>query len=326
VRCAALRTAIFALAALLAAAAGCHRDDPERLSPAAPATLRGTIVMEPSHIGIGETAHIEVAVITPPDHRVAPVSTPEQVEGFWILGAEARRIDRSATRWVHRTRFKIRARETGSFTWPGQRIEVVAADGSRTHVAIEDRPLVVEAVSKEFPDREIFFPLRTPKPEPWSRGVLLPGAVGALFALAGVGLVALVRRVRSSRAQATTRAYSTGAGQPWRVAQAALATACELVESDPRRASDLASGALRLYLARRFHTPANARTTEELAAGEAPSALAGHWGALLALLYRIDALRFGPQAGGEENQELVAAAIREAQALVEAWAPRGSAP
>ena len=71
-------------------------DEGEAPAPA-PASLRGAVVMEPPRIGIGETAVVEVAVISPPGHRVAPVPTPERVEGFSILGVEAPRIERRAS-------------------------------------------------------------------------------------------------------------------------------------------------------------------------------------------------------------------------------------
>ena len=78
-------------------------------------------------------------------------------------------------------RFQIRARQTGSFAWPAVRLEVEAADGTRDTVEIAERPLLVHEVSKEFPGRQVFFPVRTPPPERWTGGALLPAAVGALI-------------------------------------------------------------------------------------------------------------------------------------------------
>jgi hypothetical protein len=305
------RARAIALVLTLAALAACA-DDSER-PPIAPASLRGTVVMEPPRIGIGETARVEVAVVSPPGHRVAPVPTPERVEGFWILGAEAPSVERSAHRWIHRTRFQIRAHQTGRFAWPAQRLEVEAPDGTRRTVEIAARPLVVEEVSKEFQGREVFFPVRTPRPERWSQGVLLPAAVGALFALAGVGLVVLVRRVRNARADATGDGGEEDP-MPWQLACTALASASELLESDPCRASDLASGALRLFVSKRSRIPATARTTQELEATEPPRALATRWSDLLALLRRLDEVRFFP--ADESRRPQVAAAIREAQELI----------
>jgi len=280
--------------------------------PSAPASLRGTVVMEPPRIGIGETAIVEVAVISPPGHRVAPVPTPERVEGFWILGAEAPSIERSASRWIHRTRFQIRASKTGRFAWPAQRLEVEAPDGTRSTVEIEERPLSIEEVSGEFPGREVFFPVRTPPPpEGWTHGFLLPAAAGALAALSFVGLVALVRRPRSRAAE---RVRSSAGEDATRAARSALEIASELAPRDPCRASDLASGALRLHLSRRFRIPAMTRTTEELDAAEPPQALAASWPALVALLRSLDGVRFLPPDASRREQAVDA--IREAQALV----------
>lgn len=304
-----------AFAALMACA------DEGEPSPPAPASLRGTIVMEPPRIGIGETAIVEVAVISPPGHRVAPVPTPERVEGFWVLGAEAPSIERRASRWIHRTRFQIRARKTGSFAWPAVHLEVEAPDGARSTVEIAERPLVVHQVSEEFPGRQVFFPVRTPPPERWTRGVLLPAAVGALFALSGVGLFALVRRVRSRDGEAA-RSNVEEDPTPWRAGRAALATASELAHRDPCRAADMASGALRLYLSQRFRTPAITRTTEELEATEPPYALAKRWPDLLALLRTLDGVRFLPVDA--RRREQAAAAVGEAQALMADLAPQDS--
>ena len=311
------------LALVLAALMACAEEG--KHPPPAPASLRGAIVIEPPRIGIGETASVEVAVITPPGHRVAPVPTPERVEGFWILGVEAPSVERSAHRWIHRTRFRIRASETGSFAWPGERLEVEAPDGSRSTVEIAERPLLVEEVSKEFPGRRVFFPVRTPQPERWGRGALLPAAVGALFALSGVGLLALVRRVRS-RSAAATRSPAVEDSTPWEIARSALADASELARRDPCRASDMASGALRRLVSRRFRTAAMTQTTEELEATDPPYAIAARWTELLALLRRLDGVRFLPAEGVADarGQMQAVAAIREAQALVAELAPRDS--
>jgi hypothetical protein len=273
--------------------------------------------MEPPRIGIGETAFVEVAVVTPPDHRVAPVPTPENLEGFWILGAEAPSVERHANRWVHRTRFQIRAHQTGSFTWPAERLEVEAPDGTRSTVEIAERPLVVEEVSEEFPGRQTFFPLRTPQPPRRSQGALLPAAVGALFALAGVGLVMLVRRVRGGRADAASESAPEDP-TPWQRARTALADASATAPSDPHRAADMASGALRLYVSRRSRIPATTKTTQELEETEPPHALADRWPDLLGLLRALDEVRFlpGDRLGDARARAQVAAAIREAQALM----------
>jgi hypothetical protein len=166
-------------------------------------------------------------------------------------------------------------------------------------------------VSGDFPGREVFFPVRTPPArEGWPREFLLPAAAGALAALSLVGLVALARRPRRRDAEPTpVRAGEDAA----RAARSALEIASELAPSNPRHASDLASGALRLHLSRRFRAPAMTRTTEELEAADPPRELASGWPGLVALLRGLDAVRFAPPGASEREQAVDA--IREAQAL-----------
>ena len=70
--------------ALWLVGAGCA-EAPDPARRAAPTASRATFVLEPPRLGLGEVAVLELAVITPPDHRPRAYSPPESVPGFWIL-------------------------------------------------------------------------------------------------------------------------------------------------------------------------------------------------------------------------------------------------
>jgi hypothetical protein len=319
----ALRPALLAMAAALAC--GGEPEAPAR--PVAPTSLRGGIVIEPPRLTIGETARVEIAVITPPEHRVPPLAPPERLEGLWVLASEPPLVERSPGRWVHRLGYQVRARATGRFAWPAQTVRVTAPDGSASSLELDERPFEVVEVGPDFPDQESFFSYRTPAPEAAQRGFWLPALAGAFFALAGVALLLFVRRVRRQRAPALELRSSGRPPAAWRTAQAALASAAALVADDRIRAADIASAALRLYAARRFGHPALARTTEELERVEPVSGrlAARRWPELLALLRDLDAVRFAAASGEAREAERVARAIAEARAWLTRTETAGAA-
>jgi len=287
--------------------------------PAAPVSLRATVVLEPPRLEIGETASVEVVVATPPDHAVAPVANPEPIDGVWILSAEAPQVERSAVRWLHRFRFSVRARRTGEFVWPAQRIEIETPSGEVQLLETEERGFEITEISREYPAERSFFGYRD-LPERESRGgFFAPAAAGALSTLFCVALFALVRRVRRSRQgeqDDATRASPEAGSAPWRGTQATLAAADEVAETDPSHAADMASAALRLYLEGRYGASLLTRTTEEAAQDEPPFALTSRWSEIVSVLGALDAIRFVPAEETSERSARLHEAVGRARALV----------
>jgi hypothetical protein len=302
-----------ALGALLAA--GCGREATlER--PAAPLSIRGGVVVEPPELAIGETATVEIAVVTPPDHRLEPPATPENVEGLWILAAEQAPPAREPGRWVHRARFLVRARATGELRWPAQTVLVETPRGERVEVSLAERPLRVIEVSREFPGRSQPFGLREPAGPGRPTGFLLPALFGAGVALAGLALAGLVRRTRRARSEVENVGETPEAG-PAAEADAALAAAGATLDADAVAAADAASAALRRYVTRRTRAPADVSTTEEIAELAPPFLLARRWPELLQRLRALDAARFRARALADPAaREALRAELRAARALV----------
>ena len=315
------RIAAAMLACILAAS--CGAEEPAA-RPAAPLSIRGGVVVEPPELAIGETATVEIAVVTPPDYRVEPPEAPENVEGLWILAAEQPPTTREAGRWVHRARFLVRARATGELRWPAQTAIVFTPGGERVEVALAERPLRVIEVSREFPGRSRPFGFRQPAEPGRSFGFLLPAAFGAGLALAALALAGLVRRARSARQDAERAAAEAELdATPAAEADTALAAAASRVDADPVAAADAASAALRRYVVRRTRAPANVSTTEEIAELPPPFLLARRWPDLLRLLHALDAARFRPGVlAGAAGRDALRAELRAARALVDDGEPR----
>jgi hypothetical protein len=316
-----VRWAVFA--ALLALA--CGADEPPRDEPAAAApsaapqppdpTLRATVVLEPPRIEIGDVFEVEVAVVTPPGHRVAPAQVPKAVPGIAIMDAAMPSVSREPGRWVHRQRFRARARATGPFRWPALELEVEAPDGARRRVVADERPFEIVSLLAEQPERRSPFSFRSPRLEDASgRGPWLPALLGSLLTLAALGLLALVRRVRSAGPLASGVAPAPGDADEESAALLAALHAAE-AEADAVRAADLASEALRAWAAERFLAPQlRSATTEELALLAPPFLLTTRWAALRAVLEALDAVRFPPRREGERAE--LARALARARALV----------
>ncbi len=289
---------------------------PEPGSTRAPANFRASVVLEPPRIEIGDIFTVEIAVVTPPGHRVAPAPVPKALAGLWILEAERPSLDREPGRWVHHQRFRARARATGPFSWPALELGVEGPDGTKQMLSAPERPFEVTSLLAEHPERRSFFSYRAPPlAERDGSGPWLPALLGALFALAGVALFALVRRVRSARSDAAPGdSDASGSGAADEAALAALALA-ETALGDPVRAADLASEALRGWAAARARTPSlQAASTEELAAREAPFLIATRYAPFLALVHELDALRFPPPRA--DRAALAREAIERAAAFV----------
>jgi hypothetical protein len=322
-----------ALAALLALACGAGEPPrtaapaPEDPAPAAApqppdSTLRAAVVIEPPRIEIGDVFEVEVAVVTPPGHRVSPAQVPKAVPGLAILEAALPDVEQDPGRWVHRQRFRARARATGPFRWPALELEIEAPDGARRRVVAAERPFEVVSLLEEQPDRRSPFSFRSPRLDGApGRGPWLPALLGSLLTLAALGLLALVRRVRSAPPAATDAALLPGGGDDECAGLLAALHAAEAHE-DVVDAADLASGALRRWAAERFLAPRlRSATSEELAALAPPFLLTTRWTALREALGAFDALRFPPPR--EDARAELGRALARARAFV---ADSGRAP
>jgi hypothetical protein len=298
----------FALAGL---DAGPARGEPA--SPPIPAQPSATVVIEPPRIEIGDPFLVEIAVVTPPDHVVAPAPVPRATPGLWILDAERPSVDRQAGRWVHRQRFRARARATGAFTWPACEVAIEGPGGAKSVLQAPERPFVVSSLLDEHPEQRSFFSYREPRLGTANeRGPWLPALVGALLALGGVGLFSWVRHARLAAAAARAGAAEPAGGDPATGALEALRRAGE--SADPVRAADLACAAVRDWAAERSRMPGlRAATAEELAARPPPFLIATHYETLVAVVRELDALRFPPR---QPEAARVRQAIARARELV----------
>lgn len=297
---------------------------------AAPALPRAAVVLEPPRIGIGETATLEIVVATPPGHAPRPLVVPDAPPGLWILGVEPLPVEREATRWLHRTRVRVRARETGSASWPPSEVEIETPEGALERLAIDPLPIEVVSILPEYPDRLIPFGVREPEAVPSRGGSLWSAGAGAGVALSGVALARALARRRARAARAVAAVPEGPPPEPpWERARAALGEARRLAARDPFAAGDLAARELRRYAGRRFANGAEAATSEELAARPAPFAASTRWPLLVASLRALDAHRFRPRADPEARAAL-ASGIEEALALAERFVeetlPPGTSP
>jgi hypothetical protein len=313
-----------ALAALLALA--CGADEPPRAAATAsqaPAeaprppdpTLRAAVVLEPPRIEIGDVFEVEVAVVTPPGHRVAPAPVPKAVPGLAIVDAALPSVEQEPGRWVHRQRFRARARATGPLRWPALELEVEAPDGGRQRVVAAERAFEVVSLLEEQPDRQSPFSFRSPRLDGApGRGPWLPALLGSLMTLAALGLLTLVRRARSGGPAGAVAPAPTGASDDESAALLAELHAAE-AHADPVRGADLASEALRAWAAVRFLAPRLCTaTSEELAALTPPFLLTTRWAALRETLEALDALRFPPPREGARSE--LGRALARARAFV----------
>jgi hypothetical protein len=290
----------------------------EPAAGAIPALVSATVVIEPPRIEIGDPFQVEIAVVTPPDHVVAPAPVPKATPGLWILDAERPSVERQPGRWVHRQRFRARARATGPLVWPALEVGIEGPDGAKQAVQVPERPFRVSSLLDEHPEQRSFFSYRAPRLDAsGGSGPWLPALVGALLALGGVGLFSWVRRARLAAAAAARALAALPA--PGDDAPATLAALHRAGESgDPVRAADLACAALRDWAAERSRTPGlRAATAEELAARPPPFLIATRYPAFVAVVREFDALRFPPR------EPEAAARVREANASPRELVARG---
>ncbi|HME71027.1 MAG TPA: hypothetical protein VKM54_14325 [Myxococcota bacterium] len=260
----------------------------------APPFPRASFVLEPPRVRIGDLAALELVVVTPPDHRVRPIEPPLAVQGFWLLGVEPLPVERAETRWIHRMRLHIRARELGVFLWPAQKVEIDGPDGARALLEVPAHTIEVTSVLPEHAQRSTPYGLRAPPTFPSDRNPLAPAAIGGLLTLFCVGLIALVRRERRLRRSTGNTASEPEEPSAWEETLSALAAAA--AESDVRCSADSAALALRRYAAHHFRAPTHSATTPELRAAPAPYLMHARWPAFLGLLEALDEARFRPDA------------------------------
>ena len=309
------------LTALLAAACG---EDPIAPVLGAPTAPRATLVLEPPRVGVGDVAILGLVIVTPAGYMARPYAPPPRVPGFWLLGAENLPVEKLGSRWIHRTRIRIRAREVGNFLWPGGSITVEGPEGETQVVGVEELPLEVASVRPEYPDRITPFGARRLETIPgrgggWSAAAA--GATGAVLALAGVALVAGVRRRRQDRAKrpAPNRVPRK---PPWIRARSELRRSRST--DDPLTAAHGVATALRRYMDDRFHAAAIARTTEELQQATPPFAATSRWSVFLSILRGLDEFRFRAEVSALDRPavaERVEDLITRAEALVEETIP-----
>jgi hypothetical protein len=299
-------------ALLLAVACG---DAGEAPAPGPPASLHGAIVIEPPMLRVGDLVTVDLAVVTPPDHRVRPVELTETIPPLWLLDAERLPVRRAGGRWTHVTRVRARVREApGEYAWPAQTLEVETPDGEVRTVALEARPFIVTSVSDALPDRLEPFGLRAPGATARGGGLghVLLGSALTLLALAGLVGARRLRARRRARADQPRDAATPA----WVSADAELEAALGRIEADPRAAADAAALALRRYVHRRANRPVETLTTEEIAAQRPPGRLRSRWPEWLALLRRLDALRFPGGLDRAEGREALREALEDARRFV----------
>lgn len=306
-----------ALAGLLLAL-GC--DEPRGVqAPAAPVHPRAAWLLEPPEVALGQVADAVLAVVTPPGVGVQPIPPPAQVPGFAVVGREPQEIVREPSRWVHRTRVRLRAIEVGRFEIPGGSALVEDAEGGVETIAFAALPVEVVSTLPDHPARVTPYGMRTLRGGRGDAATLVAFAAGAVLSLMGVGLVALARR-RLYAATPAPAPVPRGVAPPWVGARAALEAARDHAARDPREALDRAARALRRYADERFGGDAHARTTPELAQARPPFALTTRWPAFVALLAALDDARF-PRDASETAASRAAPLLEEALAFVDATTP-----
>lgn len=301
-RCAAATVLLTVLALV-----GCADEEavPEPLR--APTRPRAAWVLEPTRIGVGQTSTLELAVVTPPGFVLRPYAPPPLPTGLWLLDAETPPVEKTEARWIHRTRLRLRANETGEHLWPGGQVDLEAPDGTPVALALPEHPVEVVSILPEYPDQVTPFGAREP-PELRSESgpIWGPAAVGALAALALVGLVALAKRRKQAAHEESAVPVAPTGPAPWEQAREELALARSQAQEAPFEAAHLLSLGLRRFAERRFGADAAGRTLEELRATEPPFATRSRWPALLELLGELDAQRFRRSDDAEVRSVLAA--------------------
>jgi hypothetical protein len=311
-----MRGAIATLSCALAIACAGEPSDAEN-PPGAATVARASLLLEPPTIGLGDVTTAVVLVTTPPGHRVLPLANPE-VPGVWVLQSLVDPTEKSPARWLHRTRIRLRPRETGNYLFPASQVTIESESGDRKTLDVAEREFHVASVLPQFAERTAPFGLQELGPGSGSGGFLLPALLGAAAALLAVALVSRfrLRGLAQPEEDEAERAEDLSL-HDW--SQREIERAFERLEENPREAANIAARFMRQYVESRFRTRTSASSTEELAAQKPPLAAHSHWPEFVRLLRSMDDLRWKRRSAGATSQEeaRARAALEEAQRFLE---------
>jgi len=310
---------------VLSLAVACENEQKrEGALPGATTVARASLLLEPPTIGIGAVTTAVLLVSTPPDHRVLPLPAPE-IQGVWVLESLVDPTEKSPTRWLHRTRVRLRPQETGTYVFPQSELTIESASGEQRVLHVASREFRVASILPSFPDRTAPFGLQEPGRGAASGGFWLPALFGAATALAAVAAVARWRRRREHRATALPGEPDDGPPATLRDwSQGEMQRAFETLDAEPREAANVAARFIRHYVESRFHTPTSASTTEELAAQKPPLAAHSYWPDFVLVLRSLDDLRWRPTTRSPaEDVHRARGALEAAQSFLESASPPG---
>jgi hypothetical protein len=307
-------------AAIAASALACGQGDAPRY--AAPAQERAALVLEPPQVALGGVADVVLTVVTHPGASIAPAEAPGGLQGLQLVEREVQPVQKEASRWLHRTRLRIRAVDVGTFEFPGGEVAGESAEGAALAIPYAALPIEVASSLGGGPERRTPFGLRRlPAARVGGAGAALAFATGAAVALGGVGVVALARRRRAERRAQQLAAASEVPGTPaWEIARAALDLAGAQQEADPRAALDAASRALRRYAAARYDADIPPRSVEELRVAQPPYLMTTRWSGFVDLLAALDVARFAPRPAAERAAR-ASELLRAARSFVDETTP-----
>jgi len=279
---------LFAAFALLA---------PTQIPPAASASggdpdpVEISASVSPQTIRVGTRATIEIAVVTPPRHRLLPFTPPPELRDLEIENSEILPDREIGDRFLHTLRIRFRPRDTGDLVWPETELAIEDPDGAILRRAVEPIPFAVKSVLSLYPGRTDPFGVRPAPPPPGAEEFsLAPVAIGLFVcAAAALALVLLKRSVAARRRRTPAPADAT----PWALALTDLRGVSE--SEDPAAAATTTAAALRRYMELRFGASTRAKTAEELVASQPPFGATSRWSTFTALLLELDSIRFAPR-------------------------------
>lgn len=316
--------AVFILWVALSLGAVACDDPAPTVQHSAPAHPRATLLLEPPQLRIGQVATLELVVVTPPEHLIRPVALPTDVQGLWILSAEAQPVSKESTRWIHRTALRVRARTVGEFTFPAMSVQIEAPDGEVAALAVDALSIEVVSILPEIPDRITPYGPRRFLLTETRTPIWGPAAAGAIGALAIVGLVALAHRQRRLGSEPDGTTPGPPATAAWVLGKQDIQSARDRSTSHPFEAADAASLAMRRYMTRRYPCSVTGLTTQELFETTPPFAATSRWPVFVSLLEQLDRFRFLPPDDPGVREQLtegMGALLDGCDAFIEASTP-----